>query len=1186
MNPVIIAAGIQLTLRIICFMADELTDADIKKQNDLDEKILEIHKKIHAETNDHDSECESEICESDLKASLYDLLSEEADERIKDHEDFKKQLIIARNQAKAALFDLKGIRTSLRKNSLELLLRQLNDSVEKCIGYIHYLKNYKNEIYRYKTAPSIPRFSMILPSSYPYTGKVIWIDTETLRKNYGSFNIDIGSLFTVYIKVKDYDIIDIGDQVTIPVMINQIQKSTRYTREFTASIEKGQFKAYELSNTHLGLEATVKELNNRFIILTYKNDLELKLPADKLINPNRFPPVRSTLTVYPVNWFQSLDKIKRDGEILYPVTVSERKTDASSAFEPIFFPICFSPENFNAFMDFYENNNLDSYGDEEFLIGPVNNEYTGLKKGCQLKIQFGDIPLFVVEVDTHITNNKERFFFRFHHLCDKRDSTFNADDLFVPFEVTFTPYYDGASDEVVQEFAEIEDYDDITTLIWDVFEELRIQNQIRNDRAGIGYFYKWESITDQLISVLETGDSIIVEVEWLARGYNSNAAIGEIKNTDEIADFLADLKKTLGKNRKSLFFVVDDQGERYRAEIQDRGRILHIVGKNAFNAFCSGENNIELFSHNLPYAVMQQKMALRQFRNGQVVNSAIQAACMNSSSIQPSHMADRHVTKFFNESLLCNESQMVAVEQVIREKNIFLIQGPPGTGKTTVIREIVEQELSYSNHSRILIVSQANVAVDNVLKGLIDTYRGEIVRCGSEKKISRDYLEVSLTERCREYERKLIERKPQFDDKFYYEWEKTIQPTGSQEYAPVLCELVIRNHRIICATCVGLSKKGIGLERTVFDLVIIDEAGKGLPAELLIPLIRAKKAVIIGDQKQLPPVIDPLLYDADQIELEERAVSENNLFAISFFERLYEGAPESNKIMLNTQYRMPKLIGDAVSQLFYDGQLKSGIETESYTSVLFPSNLTFINYDKDTRYHEEKNKENRVINNREASDVFALVMNLRHKDPKCSIAVITPYRGQKLLICSIFLNYGINYLMDKIAIDTIDSFQGSEADVVIFCTTRADKPTVFFRDSRRLNVALSRAKRELIILGKMNYFYRNNISSYPLLADYLKKHCDVLESRNCNELKWKLDHKQVKVEHIDIGSIDVPECFFVDEMDESAVQNLMNEYRENGCFKIPIDVHKSSDRIELVDGFEQLLAMQNLGLQECWCRLV
>ena len=357
---------------------------------------------------------------------------------------------------------------------------------------------------------------------------------------------------------------------------------------------------------------------------------------------------------------------------------------------------------------------------------------------------------------------------------------------------------------------------------------------------------------------------------------------------------------------------------------------------------------------------------------------------------------------------------------------------------------------------------------------------------------------------------------------------------------------------------------------------------------MLIPLLRAKKAIIIGDQQQLPPVINPILYDEEKIDLEERFISENELFCHSFFERLYENAPDSCKKMLDTQYRMPEVIGNAISLLFYNNKLKNGPNTKEKKPILFESNLSFINYDGDNFYHEIK--ENKEISNvKEAIAVVSLISSIRKRDHKCSIAIITPYKGQKRLISNTLISYGIHFRLENIMVDTIDSFQGSEADIVIFCTTRSIYPTLFFKDTRRINVALSRAKRELIILGKMQYFYsfRKSDSCLPALADYIKKNGSVLSSINCSFLKCNIGKPKQNEKILSLNSISLPSNYFMIDIDNSSIQAKIEEYYSHGDFLNPLEVVKKSSKYILhKKGFAQFRAAQGLNLSACLCRLL
>ena len=1186
MNPIVIAAGIYLSAKVINFIAGELTDIEIQRQKKIDADIETIKKRYNGpKTKEEVSNAvQNNDVIVDKKRVLCSFLKTEASIRELDIDSLYNDIRESKRNVIDALRAKDIIQTPLRRSSLELLLRQLSEAQEQAFAYKNYLRIYQEDLGRTNNQEDIKCFLWQLPKEFPYVGKVIWINSNQFSDN--SVEYEIPGLCNLSIAVSDLDFIEYVDHSLIPIMITEGKN-----RNYYASAEKGAFKAYELSNTHLGITATVKEIQRNHIILTYHNNLELFLSRDNLIKPDRFPPIRSSLIVYPVKWEYNLAQFTySNGKIGYPVIVSERKEDAGSSLAFKNFPVCFEKKDLKTFIDFFNANNLLEY-DEEFLIGPADQKDVLLRKGSLLKLQFGDIPLFYLEVDEYLDRaDILRYYFRFHHLCDKGEKTFSADDIFLPFDVSFTPYYAGTSQEMIQKYMDIDDIDDVAALIWDVFEEFRIQNQIRNDREGMGYFFKWESITNQLISVLEQGDSISLRIEWEDVG-KKNSVFAKILNSSELENFIRIFAnksdRLLSHEWKPQFFVKDESDIRYITNVLDAGQRLRIVGKNAAHVFKGSSDTIELFASNRPYAEYQQNAALRQFRRGQVVNPIIQAACLNSSNIVSNFQNDKVLSPFHNELLETNASQKYSVEQAFKEKNVFLIQGPPGTGKTTVIRELVEQVLESEANSRVLIVSQANVAVDNALSGLVEKYADETVRCGNGNKVSARFQNLRLQNRCQDYLNRLKDRKADFEKEFYNKWEETILSNDEYDYSPVLCELVIRSHRLIGATCVGLAKKNIGLERTEFDLLIIDEAGKALPAELLIPLVRAKKAVIIGDQRQLPPVINPILYDEEKIDLEERAISENDLFCHSFFERLYDNAPESCKVMLDTQFRMPAVIGTAISKLFYDCKLKNGNGTEERTPVLFESNLTFIDFDGNSAYHEQKNISKQLTNEAEANAAVSLVMRIRELNKDVKIAVITPYKGQKHLISNLLIKSGVHFQLDNIYVDTIDSFQGSEAEVVLFCTTRAITPTLFFKDTRRLNVALSRAKKELIILGRLSYFYKykRNESCLPGLADYIKENGNVVPSCKCSFIKNTNNKERTKDILVSLDCISLPSKYYMEEINDSEFKAKIDEYYENGDFLEPFLVRKTSSGYELNGCFSQYKAAQELNLTECICRL-
>jgi superfamily I DNA and/or RNA helicase len=240
------------------------------------------------------------------------------------------------------------------------------------------------------------------------------------------------------------------------------------------------------------------------------------------------------------------------------------------------------------------------------------------------------------------------------------------------------------------------------------------------------------------------------------------------------------------------------------------------------------------------------------------------------------------------------------------------------------------------------------------------------------------------------------------------------------------------------------------LEFLQFDLAIIDEAGRASLGELLIPILKAKKVVLIGDHKQLPPTYDRRLYqlieeDSELGEMDRRILEE------SYFETLYTQLPEGVKGMLKAQFRMPPPIGSLISYLFYQGRLENG------RTDWEPVPIVWV----DVRGREESAGTSKF--NREEVKVVRELVKLT--DPADSVAVITPYAAQKGL-----LRRELEGLRDRVKVDTIDSFQGEEADIVIYSLVRGRGGIQFILDKRRLNVAISRTRKRLYIVGNRLFF--------------------------------------------------------------------------------------------------------------------
>ena len=253
---------------------------------------------------------------------------------------------------------------------------------------------------------------------------------------------------------------------------------------------------------------------------------------------------------------------------------------------------------------------------------------------------------------------------------------------------------------------------------------------------------------------------------------------------------------------------------------------------------------------------------------------------------------------------------------------------------------------------------------------------------------------------------------------------------------------------VVMTTCSQTASKSFEDDFPEFDTVILDEASKSLPTELFIPLLKGKRIVLVGDHKQLGPYIEKELIQ--EFSGVEKAIVEKTMF-----EHLYQNISEENKVMLNTQYRMPAEISSLVGEAFYEDQLFNGKEKcrLEIDRFLFIPNTS-----------EEERWKNSFINRDEIFKVEQVVKQYSSKlnGHEFSIGIISMYRAQKDLLSEKFAS------IENIEVGTVDSFQGKEKDIIILSTVRTNGNPGHMKDSRRVNVALSRAKESLVIVGDKN----------------------------------------------------------------------------------------------------------------------
>lgn len=461
----------------------------------------------------------------------------------------------------------------------------------------------------------------------------------------------------------------------------------------------------------------------------------------------------------------------------------------------------------------------------------------------------------------------------------------------------------------------------------------------------------------------------------------------------------------------------------------------------------------------------RQIRTLERVRCGAVLNPAL-----ISEFISPSNHAITEMpcdNYFFS----LNDSQKKAVNTALGESVLSLIQGPPGTGKTQVIAELCLQFFQENPGVRILVCSETHVAVNNLLSRIAD--------------YSKDMRIVRI--RDKENDDAVDDFSPERIIESYLDWaEKSIQNKDAyrimkEEFQDAFDDDPRRKNQLEKALALSANIVGMTCNRAVaydfrdttemFDITIIDEVCKATLPEILSPMIIAKKAVLLGDPRQLPPVF------CSEEQNVIKSIQGCNLNRFMYIDSLFDDS--KNVCVLDTQYRMTNQIGNMISELFYDGGIKNGRNEENADS------LTWVTYKPSKQWplpQEEVEDKPQIYNDDECEIINGLLERIIDENGQdTTVAIIAPYRAQVGLmrrVCKKTANTKI---------DTVDGFQGKESDIVIFSVTRTTGSYRFLADDRRLNVALSRAKDKIYIVGEKNYAKRE-----PLLKKIISK-CSIEE---------------------------------------------------------------------------------------------
>jgi predicted DNA helicase len=467
-----------------------------------------------------------------------------------------------------------------------------------------------------------------------------------------------------------------------------------------------------------------------------------------------------------------------------------------------------------------------------------------------------------------------------------------------------------------------------------------------------------------------------------------------------------------------------------------------------------------------------------------------------------------------------NPSQKLAVSFSLGTKDFFLIQGPFGTGKTRTLAEVVLQLVKRGE--KVLVCAESNVAVDN----LVEKLRGKakIVRLGHPSRVAKNLIDSTLfyqVENSKSYKKvkklrdkveELVEFRDQFlkptpqrkrglrDEKILKlaeakrtkrgikmediesmaEWIKIQNQIAKiikqiSKIEEKIAQKILEEAQVVL--CTNSSAALEFLRDFEFDSAVIDEATQATIPSILIPICKAKKFILAGDHKQLPPTV---------LSEKAKALSE------TLFEKLIQRYPEKS-VLLNVQYRMNEILMEFPNREFYGEKLKTDESVKNITlkdfkikipklgnfwdKILDPRNvICFLDTLKSERKFERIRAESTSKENPFEVEIVKSILEKMFEAgiKKEWVGVITPYDDQLDLLR--------RTLGELVEINTVDGFQGREKEIILISFVRSNKEKIlgFLSDLRRLNTAITRAKRKLICVGDSE-----TLKTHPVYARFI-----------------------------------------------------------------------------------------------------
>ena len=431
-----------------------------------------------------------------------------------------------------------------------------------------------------------------------------------------------------------------------------------------------------------------------------------------------------------------------------------------------------------------------------------------------------------------------------------------------------------------------------------------------------------------------------------------------------------------------------------------------------------------------------------------------------------------------------NQSQNEAVQRILEAREVAVVHGPPGTGKTTTLVEAIIE--TTRREPQVLVCAPSNAAVDWISEKLIE--RGvRVVRIGNPLRISRPLMEHT-------YER-LYAARPDYPElwgirKLIRDIHEGSAPSRQRahrlqqllqrrdELELKIHEEVFQEAEVVTCTLIGSAHRL--LDHRHFSTLFIDEATQSIEAACWAAILKADRVVFAGDHQQLPPTI--LCPEAECGGLSD-----------TLMQKVVQGKPTC-VTLLDTQYRMNRQIMGFSSQWFYEGRLKAAPEVANRTLAPWDAPLVWVDT-AGSHFAERLSASQSRSNRDEAALVMQILKNYVRQtaiDPtlfnNTTYGVISPYKAQVALLRKLVgRSRTLAPIHSHITVNTVDGFQGQERDVILISMVRDNERGAigFLKDLRRMNVAITRARMKLIIVGSSETLCQNDF--YARLFEYVSE---------------------------------------------------------------------------------------------------